>query len=311
MENPPDQDRVTSVGNGAASEPKQAVSEPHTIATADQGAGTSEGGKRAGKRTGKQPKPQQKQSNGKEKQQQQNAPKMRGLPTDSEETRMSKTLTWILRHGSESEGLTMRPDGYVRVQDILARPRFKAFDMPLIERIVATDSKSRFGLLSEPDPASASPTSPVWWIRANQGHSLKKVVQLETTLVSCAADIPTGIAVHGTTLVAWESIQNQGLSKMKRNHIHLAQGVPGSGVISGMRKLSEIYIYVDVDKAIASGLAFSLSANGVVLTEGDERGFLAPDFFSKVVKRNGDIVLQRDDSDAVGDLEKKTESIML
>lgn len=29
----------------------------------------------------------------------------------------------------------------------------------------------------------------------------------------------------------------EGLSKMTRNHIHLAQGVPGSGVISGILRL--------------------------------------------------------------------------
>lgn len=81
-----------------------------------------------------------------------------------------------------------------------------------------------------------------------------------------------------------------------------------------MRKLSEMYIYVDVDKAIASGLTFSLSANGVILTEGDERGFLAPDYFSKVAKRNGDIVMRREDDDlepAVEDLEKKSKALAL
>ena len=39
---------------------------------------------------------------------------------------------------------------------------------------------------------------------------------------------------HGTNFEAWNSIAKAGLSKMKRNHIHLAQNVPGeSGVISG------------------------------------------------------------------------------
>lgn len=47
-------------------------------------------------------------------------PKLRGSPRESEEMRMSKTLTWVLRHGSQSEKLTMRPDGYVRVQDIVS-----------------------------------------------------------------------------------------------------------------------------------------------------------------------------------------------
>ncbi len=39
--------------------------------------------------------------------------------------------------------------------------------------------------------------------------------------------------MHGTTSQAWKIIQEEGLSKMKRNHIHLAQGVGGDNVISG------------------------------------------------------------------------------
>lgn len=97
---------------------------------------------------------------------------------------------------------------------------------------------------------------------------------------------------------AWA--EQQGLSKMSRNHIHLAQGIAVSGVISGafhpcrrnhhpliprtkgMRKSSQIFIFVNVQKAIDAGIKFYLSANGVVLTEGDERGFLSPEFFSRV-----------------------------
>lgn len=49
-----------------------------------------------------------------------------------------------------------------------------------------------------------------------------------------------------------------------------------------MRKSSEILIYIDVQEAIDAGLKFYLSANGVVLTEGDDRGYLKPQFFSRV-----------------------------
>ena len=44
---------------------------------------------------------------------------LRGRPKDSPEVRLSKTLAWILRHGAKSEGLYMRPDGYVRVSDLV------------------------------------------------------------------------------------------------------------------------------------------------------------------------------------------------
>lgn len=48
--------------------------------------------------------------------------KLRGLPKDSHDVRVSKTLSWILRHGSQSEGLAMRPDGYVRVDELVRNP---------------------------------------------------------------------------------------------------------------------------------------------------------------------------------------------
>ena len=74
-------------------------------------------------------------------------------------------------------------------------------------------------------------------------------VKLNLKPVLSVTDIP--MAVHGTNRVAWESIglswlrsldesitdrcdaAVQGLSRRTRNHIHLAQGVPEDGVISG------------------------------------------------------------------------------
>lgn len=61
----------------------------------------------------------------------------------------------------------------------------------------------------------------------------KQTVQLELKPILDISDIPSRIAVHGTTRSAWKIIETEGLSKMKRNHIHLAQGVGGDSVISG------------------------------------------------------------------------------
>ncbi|KAH9857272.1 KptA family-domain-containing protein [Lenzites betulinus] len=210
--------------------------------------------------------------------------KLRGLPKDSVEVRTSKTLSWILRHGSQSEGLTMRPDGYVRVNDLLQRPKMRELSLASLQEIVKSDAKGRYSLVLEADPNGGDEA---WWIRANQGHSMKSVV-LDYEPIKSVADIPTGVAVHGTNKRAWESIKDQGLSKMTRNHIHLAQGVTGSGVISGMRNSSQIFIYVDVQKAIDAGIKFYISANGVVLTDGDEQGFLSTQFFSRVETSGGD-----------------------
>jgi len=181
----------------------------------------------------------------------------------------------------------MRPDGYVRVSDLLASPRLSSSHTPLdlaaLQRIVENDAKKRYMLLEGPDE-TAPMAGDVWWIRANQGHSLQEV-ELDLKPILSAADIP--VAVHGTNKTAWESICVQGLSRKTRNHIHLAQGVPEDGVISGMRKSAQVLIYIDVQKALDAGITFFLSENGVVLTGGDELGFLSTKYFLRVEDRQG------------------------
>jgi RNA:NAD 2'-phosphotransferase (TPT1/KptA family) len=49
-------------------------------------------------------------------------PKLKGRDADGADVQISKTLAWLLRHAADRESLGMRPDGYVRVQD-LVRPR--------------------------------------------------------------------------------------------------------------------------------------------------------------------------------------------
>ncbi|KAF8147328.1 KptA family-domain-containing protein [Mycena galopus ATCC 62051] len=212
--------------------------------------------------------------------------KLRGHPNrDSPEVRVSKTLSWILRHGAKSEGLAMRADGCVKVTDLLANPKLKTLDLAALQEIVKADSKQRYNLLFE---AGTDPEAGLWWMKANQGHSIR-TVKLDLEPILSVADIPTGIAVHGTTKEAWDSISTQGISKMKRNHIHMAQGI-GEHVASGMRGSAQILIFVDVQKAIDAGLKFFLSHNGVVLSEGDERGFLGAQYFARVETSKREVI---------------------
>jgi len=224
------------------------------------------------------PKPENNQAGSSNAKPRQLSEKLRGLPKDSPEVRVSKTLSWILRHGAKSEGLAMRPDGYVKVTDLLANPKLKTLDLEALQEIVKADSKQRYDLVAE---KAADSETGIWWMKANQGHSIKSV-KLDLQPISSVSDIPTGVAVHGTTREAWESISTQGLSKMKRNHIHLAQGVAGDNVVSGMRTSSQILIFIDVQRALDDGIKFFLSNNGVILTEGNEEGILGTRYFIRV-----------------------------
>lgn len=44
---------------------------------------------------------------------------MRGRPTDDPDVRISKTLSYILRHGASKESLVMRPDGCIKVSELV------------------------------------------------------------------------------------------------------------------------------------------------------------------------------------------------
>ncbi|KAG8891593.1 hypothetical protein FRB99_003467, partial [Tulasnella sp. 403] len=226
--------------------------------------------------------------------QDQNATRTKGhrRPKDaSPEVQISKACSYILRHGALKEGIRMRTDGFVKVSDLLSRPRLQKLgcDFEKLREIVTTNDKKRYSLVYEPS-AGEQPglvlasalnedgehrgTNVIdnWWIKANQGHSLE-FVELEMTEIKQASDIP--MAVHGTTLLAWDSIKQQGLSRMQRNHIHMAKGLSSDeDVISGMRKDSTVYIFVDVEKALAEGIRFFVSENGVVLSPGDEEGII-------------------------------------
>ena len=58
-------------------------------------------------------------------------------------------------------------------------------------------------------------------------------------------------------------------------------------VSSGIRKNAEVYIYVDVNKAIEAGIKFYESENGVILSPGiGKDGIIPTEYFSKVEFRS-------------------------
>ncbi|KAH0836462.1 hypothetical protein J3R83DRAFT_8070 [Lanmaoa asiatica] len=55
-------------------------------------------------------------------------PKLRGHARDSPDARLSKSLSWLLRHGAEKAGLKIRQDGYARVSDVVSPQRERHSD---------------------------------------------------------------------------------------------------------------------------------------------------------------------------------------
>lgn len=191
----------------------------------------------------------------------------------------SKLLSYALRHGAEKLGLNMAPDGFVAVSELLKLKKFREFNLPLIQSISANCLKQRFALKED---------GGMWFVRANQGHSTKHVSSSELLTPVLSVDaIPTGTCIHGTYRRCLVQILARGLFRMKRNHIHFTPhlAVDPTRPHSGFRSSCDTLIYVDVAAALADGIKFFMSSNGVILSPGNKRGFIPPRFFAKIVDR--------------------------
>ena len=209
------------------------------------------------------------------------------------DTRLSRQLSKLLRHRLHDAGLTdcLRPDGFVPVDRVLAcLPEGATVDA--LRRVVEDNDKQRFALLEE---------AGALYVRANQGHSVSLGLDDAAMMVEVSADEADSlVCVHGTFLASWPAIRAGGLSRMKRRHVHFAAAVDASKVISGMRRTAEVLVYLDAAKAVAAGLKLYRSANGVLLSPGDERGVVSPAFFARVVVAATGEALPVEDADAGG-----------
>lgn len=199
-----------------------------------------------------------------------------GVPPTSDE-QLGRYLTRVLRHEAVSLGLPVRADGYVRLADVLALEFFRSRGLGEgdVVRVVESSAKQRFGLCT---PSGTQEMH----IRAHQGHTIHSIDD-EALLkqVACASELP--VLCHGTFLDTWPDICAKGLKTMTRNHIHcvavdLTAEENRRAILSGTRGGCDVVVFINAAKAMAEGVTFHWSSNGVVLTRGKD-GILGPHLF--------------------------------
>jgi len=199
--------------------------------------------------------------------------------------KISKSLTWLLRHHVVDKGLKISEDGYVLWDDIVKLNEFKNYTLDEVKHVVETNDKKRFALKEE---------NGKWYIRANQGHSHEVAAQIKQEELLTKLNEPLDLIVHGTTYQAYKEIKNSGLKIMSRSHIHFAisdDGIKGNQEQSGIRGNCEVLIYLNMKQAMNDGIEFFMSENKVVLSSGD-KGLIDKRYFSKVVdKKSGKSIL--------------------
>ncbi|WP_133510440.1 RNA 2'-phosphotransferase [Candidatus Thiosymbion oneisti] len=171
--------------------------------------------------------------------------------------KVSKFLSFVLRHKPDAIGLTLDAQGWASVSELIKKaPSEMSLTADLIRQVVITNDKQRFSL-SEDEQR----------IRANQGHSIK--IDLGLTPKE-----PPPVLYHGTATRFLASILREGLHPGQRHHVHLSLDMKTATSV-GQRYGKPVVLQVASGEMYRQGYEFFLSENGVWLTEIVPPGFLA------------------------------------
>ncbi len=177
-------------------------------------------------------------------------PEIRSAMDKRRQKRISKFLSYVLRHHPESIGIELDDNGWADVSDLLSGAEHNGFGITIDElrTVVKENDKKRFSLGKNAQR-----------IRANQGHSIP--VNLDYDEV-----IPPDVLYHGTARRRVDSIQTEGLLRGCRRHVHLSQDPDTAGKV-GRRYGKPVVLKVEAGRMHWDGHKFYLSANGIWLTE--------------------------------------------
>ena len=198
-------------------------------------------------------------------------------------------MSYLLRHGAKKHGLEINDDGYVKIADLMEMESVSRHHPSLKDILSCASSNDKKRFEVKTDPESEEVTLENGYIRAAQGHTMDGIEE-EKLLSKIEFPYSYPNIIHGTYNKVLDLIQDKGLCKMQRNHIHFAKGYAGDRrVISGMRSDCNVFIEVNIAKAIADEINVFESSNGVVLTAGIE-GYLPPKYFRKILNKSKELI---------------------
>lgn len=168
----------------------------------------------------------------------------------ADHVRISKTLSYWLRHKPSDGGLVLDANGWTAVDDVLAALAREGLpsDIDTMLAVVDGNDKQRFELT--PDLSR---------IRARQGHSIAVELALAPTA-------PPALLYHGTVERFLDAIMREGLRKMARHHVHLSPN-PETATRVGARRGKPVILIVDAAAMTRDGHIFFVTENTVWLTE--------------------------------------------
>ncbi len=179
--------------------------------------------------------------------------------------KISKRLSYVLRHAPQTIDLELEENGWVQV-DLLLRQFAKngvKVDREKLNEVVGTNDKQRFEFSEDGSR-----------IRARQGHSVEVDLGYE-------AKEPPEFLWHGTAERNLKSISVNGLHKASRHHIHMSENRELMLEV-GRRHGKATLVKIDALNMHKAGHEFFLTDNAVWLTDVVPVEFLTlPEDFSE------------------------------
>lgn len=165
----------------------------------------------------------------------------------SSDVKISKMLSYVLRHKPDAIGLTLDSEGWANLDELISKSKKVKMTREDIFRVVKNSDKKRFLINKDGEH-----------IRANQGHSIKVDLGLKEVL-------PPDFLYHGTATRFWDAIKSEGLKKMKRHHVHLSTDVETASKVGSRHGKLQI-LKIDCLAMVKEGHVFYRSENDVWLT---------------------------------------------
>lgn len=164
--------------------------------------------------------------------------------------KISKRLSYVLRHHPDSMGLQLQEGGWIAVEDLLNafQKAGSPLHIELLEEVVTENDKQRFEFSADKSQ-----------IRARQGHSVDIDLGYEPAT-------PPDLLYHGTATRFLESIFQQGLIKAQRHHVHLSTNKETMRAV-GQRHGKPVILSVDAKQMLEDGHQFFITGNSVWLTD--------------------------------------------
>ncbi|WP_075617973.1 RNA 2'-phosphotransferase [Paenisporosarcina indica] len=154
--------------------------------------------------------------------------------------KLSKKISYALRHAPWEFGLELDNQGWVKLQFLLEalnkNKDFSKVTEDQILKLIRISDKKRFEVLDGK-------------IRAIYGHSISQKIQR-------VASEPPEFLFHGTTNNNVESIFKNGLNPILRQYVHLSPEVETAFQVGKRRDISPVILKIRAKEAFIAGIHF-------------------------------------------------------